>query len=214
LRIVASPGDETFVFSIDAVRRAIGGLVANPIHEHFAGYLAVLRAMRLNNGAPAKSADIVELHERYLKAQGAPAKSPYIRPFKSRGQGLELFNSNVAGSYAPSSIRTKGKLTTVLDVQGSGKSATYGVHPNHASAALTSLLSGHKVPATSLAAFLYRDYGFKLEKREVARVRTLFRDEFGLRASVHDEQTVFNTLFEDDSANFKDTDLEGVSAGG
>lgn len=190
------------------MRKAIQQLLANPIHEHFAGYLAVLRAQRANPGQPARSMDINEFHDRYLFAADAPRRSPYIRPFKSRGRGIELFNANVAGSYAPSSLRAKGKLIDVLDVQGSRQLATYNLRSNHAKAALDGLLKGHKVPAISLAAFLYRDYGLKLEEPAVTRVLTVFRDEFGLRASEPSEGTVFNTLFEDDSQSFQDSDLQ------
>jgi hypothetical protein len=58
-----------------------------------------------------------------------------------------------------------------------------------------------------MASFLYRDYGFVLQAPKIASIVTIFRDEFGLRASVPEERAVFDKLFSDDSAAFQDADL-------
>ncbi|WP_375462957.1 hypothetical protein [uncultured Methylobacterium sp.] len=211
--MAAGPGSgETYAFTKDAVLRAIANLSAHPIHEHFAGYLAILRALRANGGHPARAADINEFHDRYLRAEGHPDTAPYVRPFKSRGKGLEPFNANVAGSYAPSSLRSKGKLIDVIRVDGTHRSATYDLLDDHAGAALDRLLKNNKVPVVSLTAFLYRDYGFRLEARDIQRTVALFRDEFGLRPDTSSEAATFDLLFADDSLNYQDGDLEAVQA--
>ncbi len=203
--------DDAYVFTKEAVLRSIAELEQGHIHEHFAGYLAVLRALKANKGLPALSADITDFHDRYLKVIGAPNKTPYVRPFRSRGHGLEVFNSNVAGSYAPSSLRSRGKLIDVIEVQGQGREAKYGLRPNHAPIARDRLLT-KKIPVGALVAFLYRDYGFHLEHPDVENVVTLFREEFGLSVTSNEENEVFETLFGDDLTNFSPADLEVLGA--
>lgn len=202
----------TYVFTKQAVLRSIRKLEQCQIHEHFAGYLAILRAIKNNKDLPVRSADITEFHDRYLRVIGAPERAPYVRPFKSRGQGLETFNANVAGSYAPSSLRAKGKLIHVIEVTGERRGATYGLRRDHARLAFDRLLTC-KVPIGALTAFLYRDYGFRLAKPEVSRVVRLFREEFGLSPDDPAEQEVFEVLFVDDLADFFEADLEVQAVG-
>lgn len=201
---------KTYVLSVDAVRRAITRLEAHPIHEHFAGYLALLRAKRAG-ASPVHMSDILEFHDRYLRVVDAPDEAPYVRPFKSRGKGLEQFNRNVAGSYAPSSVRQNGKMGQVIEVTGQRQSAAYDLRPNHATLAFDIFLGHNKVPITSLAAFVYRDYGFVLDEPKMSAVRDLFRDEFGLRETEPAERTVFQTLFQDDASGFTDGDLQHLA---
>lgn len=198
----------TYVFTKEAVLRAIAKLEEQPIHEHFPGYLAILRARQANQGLPIRLPDITELHDRYLRVVGAPDKSPYVRPFKSRGRGLELYNPNVAGSYGPSSLRAKGALKDVIEVIGENRNASYELKPNHAIVAQKNLLKGRKVPVTALTAFLYRDYGFYLDIPTVSNIVRIFRKEFGISEETEDQKAVFDTLFTDDVHEYKDSDLE------
>jgi len=62
--------------------------------------------------------------------------------------------------------------------------------------------------AGGAAAFLYRDYGFRLASPEVPRLIKLFRNEFGLSANISEEAQVFDMLFLDDAEFFKSSDLE------
>jgi hypothetical protein len=210
---VAEPTEQqTYVFTKSAVVRSIRKLETCHIHEHFAGYLAILRAVKSNNAQPIRSADITEFHDRYLRVVGASEKAPYVRPFKSRGEGLETFNANVAGSYAPSSLRAKGKLIEVIDVRGERQGATYSLRADHATLARSRLLTS-EVPVGALTAFLYRDYGFRLDQPDVRRIIKLFREEFRLSPDPQAEQEAFALLFVDDSADFTSADLEVPSEG-
>lgn len=204
---------DTYVFTKAAVVRSVSKLKQLQIHEHFAGYIAILRAIKNNRSLPVRSADITEFHDRYLRVLGASEKAPYVRPFKSRGHGIETFNANVAGSYAPSSLRSKGKLIDVIEVNGERRGAIYSLRDNHASQALDRLLNAKKVPVGALAAFLYRDYGFRLTKPEVPSVVRLFREEFGLSPDNPAEQKIYEMLFSDDLADFTSVDLEVLAAG-
>jgi len=202
----ASEASQTYVLTTEAVRKAISNLEHRFIHQHFAGYLAILRAKRPHSGSSVHMSDILEFHDRYLRAADAPDDNPYVRPF-TQGHGLQQMNRNVAGSYAPSSIRGNGQIGKVVSVQGSGRGATYDLHNNHAALALKGFLQDQKAPAASMAAFLYRDYGFKLDDPKISSVVNLFRDEFGMRASEPAEKVVFETLFVDDSSLFEEADL-------
>ncbi|WP_127900546.1 hypothetical protein [Solirhodobacter olei] len=212
---MAEPSEpSTYVFTRDAVLRSIRLLETCKIHEHFPGYLAILRGLKsAEPGEPVRSKAIWDLHNRYLSVADENKQSVYVRPFASRGsRGLELFNPNVAGSYGASSIRARGKLSEVIEVEGEGASATYRLKDEHAKLARRFLLKG-KVPVGALAAFFYRDYGFRLDAREVSRVIDLFRYEFGLSEADPEERKVFDTLFADDADSFTPEDLEMLQGG-
>lgn len=210
---MAEPAEQLYVFSKDAVLRSIATLEQQPIHEHFSGYLAILRALTIGKGLEAvKVTDIREFHERYLHVLGAPDRSPYVRPFKSRGKGLALFNPNVSGSYSPASIRADRPLAEVVEIHGTNREASYTLKDGHAAAAFKNLLRERKVPVGALVAFLYRDYGFRLEQPSIETVAELFRQEFGLTGSVG--TPTFNALFFTDYGDFYEADFtlaeEGV----
>lgn len=197
---------ETYVFTKDAVQRAVESLVSQPVHEHFPGYLTILQSLRKSGEDIARSAEITAFHNRFMRVDG-DATSPYVSPFRSRGHGkLVRLNSNVAGSYAPKSLR-EGRLGAVVKVEGLGQGATYSLREDHASLASDRLLRGAKVPAVALAAFLFRDHGLILKRPAISNALSLFRNEFGLRSSVEDEAATFNLLFRDDSEDFADSDL-------
>lgn len=200
----------TYVFSIEAVRRAIKNLVAIPIHEHFAGYLAILHAVRGQGFPKIKPVEITTFHDRFLRVDGF-STFPYVSPFKSRGYGkLAQLNPNVAGSYAQSSLRPGKPLGEVIRIDGKGTSVTYSLRQDHALIASKQLLRGKKVSSVSLAAFLFRDYGFELEKREISRATVVFRDQFGLRENFNGEAQIFNILFDGDQSLFADSDLQTI----
>lgn len=212
--MAAGPGSgETYVFSREAVLRAISSLVSQPVHEHFPGYLTILQSLREGDDDVVRSAEITTFHNRYMRVDG-DAKAPYVSPFRSRGHGkLVRLNSNPAGSYSPKSLR-EGRLGAVINVEEVGQGSTYSLKEEHAALAAERLLRGAKVPAVALAAFLFRDHGFHLEAREIARVLGVFRDTFGLRADVKEEAETFDLLFRDDSDEFSDGDLKTLQEEG
>lgn len=197
----------TFVFTRDAVRRSMAALQANPNHEHVPGYLAIMRAKADGNGLPGRSSDITEVYDRYLRVADAPEKFPYVRVFKSRGTGVKLSNENVAGSYAISNRRAGGPFFEVVDVTGDRRDTEYNLPTDHAAKALKHLLKGFKLPITALTAFMYRDYGFRLEVPTVPAAVQIFRREFGLGDQWKSEKQAFETLFVDDSEQFTNSDI-------
>jgi hypothetical protein len=199
---------DIYVFGVDAVRKSIDSLLKNKNHEHVPGYLALLRSQKTRVGTPSQISDIVGVYDRYLKVLDTEGDRPYLRPFVSRGRNI-WFNDNVSGSYAPSNVKADpGPFFRVVDVGGSGINTTYSLPVDHAARASLHLLKGHRLPVTALTAFLYRDYGFRLEAPSVASTVALFRDEFCLRADDAVQSNVFNSLFFDDAAEFSAADLE------
>ena len=198
---------DIYVFSIDSVRKSISSLLKNKNHEHVPGYLALLRSQKVRVGTPSQISDIVDLYDRYLKVLDVKGDRPYLRPFVSRGKNI-WFNDNVSGSYAPSNVKADpGPFFRVIDVSGSGLNTTYSLPSDHAARAAQHLLKGHKLPIVALTAFMYRDYGFRLDMPSVNSAVVLFRDEFCLQADDPTQSNVFDTLFYDDAAEFTTADL-------
>lgn len=212
--MVEATDEPIYVFTKEAVLRSIRTLEDARIHEHFPGYIAILRGAKLAGpGEPIRSRAIWDLHNRYMSVEGSQERSIYVRPFKSRGKrGIEIWNPNVAGSYGASSIRARGKLSEVIEVEGEGPNAVYALKDGHAALARQFLLKV-PIPVGALAAFFYRDYGFHLDTPDLARVIAIFRDEFGLSPTIEEEQKIFDALFLDDAASFKPEDLEQLHEG-
>jgi hypothetical protein len=200
-------GNPIYVFTKDAINRAVAKLTLNPTHEHVPGYLAIMRAQAGQSDLPGRSSDIVNVYDRYLRIQGGTEKQPYVRPFMSRGKGLKMSNRNVAGSYAISNRRAGGPYFQVVDVTGEKQDTEYRLTNDHANLAMTHLLQGNKLPIVSTTVFFYRDYGFELETPAVRAVAKLFRAEFGLQEAAPAQKSAYDTLFYDDSLGFSDEDL-------
>jgi hypothetical protein len=181
-------------------------LSATPAHEHFAGYLGLLEADRRGKGGLHRSRDIKDFHQRYLTVAGLKTTSPFFSPVRNTDAGeVKPFNKNVAGSYAPSSLRPDGPFMAAVDVKGKGQGVTYSLMPDHANVASGSMLGGKRVQAVALAAYLFRDYGF--EERNLQAVLDTFRDRFALRAQHTDESATFAALFDPSLDGFADEDL-------
>lgn len=150
-----------YVLTLDAVRRAITTLKPLTIHETFPAYLhlrrraAVLR--RFTDLAPDWKA---EPHD-WLSVPGGPANKPYFRPFTSRGSKPDSFwlNDNLAGSYAPSSLR--GLRYLYVDSNDTYHLPTHPDGSPNAAVIRSEVLGGHAIPAWVVAAFLFRNRSFE-----------------------------------------------------
>ena len=203
------PGS-TYVFTKDAVRRAMDRLSTTPAHEHFAGYLALLEAERHTKGGLHRSRFIKDFHQRYLTVAGLKDAMPYYSPVRNPDAGeFKPFNKNVAGSYAPSSLRPDGPFMDAVDVRGKGQGVTYSLRSDHATVVSGSMLGSKRLQALALAVYLFRDYGF--EARSLLAVLDTFRDQFALRANHADEAETFDALFDPSLDGFADDDLVPVA---
>jgi hypothetical protein len=207
------------VLDPQVVQQALSRLIEIKVHPHFVGYLSVLRTARAAGKQENLHPDFADFFERFLKVSGAPAQRPYLQPFadsKIKGKRWSpFFNVNVAGSYAPSSLREDvAPFLKVVTIKGYRAKATYSLDPDHNARALKHLLHGKKLPVASLAIFLYRDYGFNFSSWNQASVINAFRDEFGFRDSEAKEQAAFDLLLHDDSSQFDLTKVHEVEGSG
>lgn len=182
------------VLTLVAVKAGIDTLQSQRIHEQFPAYLHLrqrgLAAESLNNIEPVWH-EVGEL----LWMPGGPPTKPHYRPFSSRNlkdPSGYWFNENLAGSYAPSSVRSTSRF--MLNQTGNG----FALPPDHAQQAVRVLLKGTKVPAWALAAYYLRNYGFTFEgDGEYGDLVQAFKEQF-----LFDQDTDFDTLFEDEEPQF------------
>lgn len=185
----------------DVVQAALESLRSAAIHSHFAGYLCVKKGYRDHPNLPVQSKEFKIFFDTYLAVAEAPLGKPYVRIFtEGNPSATKWINSNVAGSYAPSSIRPDKPLGNVIKVVGKGNNAEYQLVPDSAAAALSHLLNGARISPLDLATFLYRDYSFDELTRPVDLVH-IFTDEFGFSAVNSHGKEEFDTLFYMDDAD-------------
>lgn len=113
----------------------------------------------------------------------------------------------MAGSYAPSSLRDVSPFQQVVSISGSRRRSTYSLVQDHATNAKKYLLFGKSLAVVSLAVFLYRDYGLQLKSQYSDALVSVFRDEFGFRSEVAQENAAFKKLFHVDSLRYPSEEL-------
>lgn len=144
------------------VTRCIGYLRRQKTHRHFAGYLCLCYTAALEGKTEKLKPGFKAFFDRFLTVGEAPESTPYLVPFNESGsaEANVWLNSNVAGSYAVSSLRPQAPLRRVAELFGTGKSATFTLVDEHENACLDYLLSGHTMNVYALAGFLFRDHSF------------------------------------------------------
>ena len=192
-----------------AVRLSLSRLIATKVHPNFAGFLCITREACKKNSTTSLKPNFKSFFDQFFKTDGAPDDKPYVMPFaESRGADWSpFFNRNVAGSYAPSSLRPVSPLRQVVEVSGSRGEATYSLVTSYADKARSYLLFDKPIGIWSLAIFLYRDYGFHLMREGIEGLVSTFREEFGFRPNTIYEKLAYDKLFEDDSSAFQMNEL-------
>ncbi len=183
---------EVYVLTLEAVRWAIQELQSQPIHPFFLAYLH-LRQRAAEQGSTEEIQPQWEQIGQYLRVPGGPPGKPYYRPFVStKGSDPARFwlNQNLAGSYAPSSLRSLPRK--VVGIEGNH----FSLLPNHAQAAKEHLLKEIRVSAVALAAYFYRDFGFTVADREPtpADLVEVLRQDFLFGSGEPDFAALFVTL--------------------
>lgn len=184
----------TYCLNVDAVKESISDLRGRSLHPSLAGYLCIKLELRRSPKGASVSPSFKKFFDNFLAVPGGPA--PYLVPFKETGspESSPWFNANVAGSYAPSSIRDTSRILKVCSLDRASK--RFSLLNGHAGLALQHLAASQKIPVLSLATFLYRDFSF--EAPELPRAELLiaeFREEFGYRENVTREAAEFSALF-------------------
>ncbi len=188
----------------EVVAECLALLRKERIHPNFAGYLCLKRASS-NNGIELNlRSNFKEFFDSFLRVPDAPSSKPYAMPFcdTAPSEANKWFNSNVAGSYAPSSIRAGSPFDRVVKAEtGQGKKPFYSLNDNHWELAYAHLGFGKKIPVVPLAVFLYRDFAVEVENEPTTRdLVEIFRDEFGYTSATSQRADIeFQYLYFDDS---------------
>lgn len=174
----------TFVLGSGVVRWAIDQLVGQRIHPFFPAYIAIRRAAGQRESLEGIHPRWEDL-EQFLRVPGGPPRKPNFRPFwhQSSAAGQHWLNANLAGSYAPSSVRTVPRRVIALDNSGG-----FALGEHHWELAREHLLFKDRLSATALCAFLYRDFGFTTDGRspQPDDLIEIFRHDFGYHTGIDD----------------------------
>jgi len=197
------------VLSPEFVDASVAELLAARIHPHLAGYLCLVRTAARDGTTSHLPGEFKDFFETFLRVPNGTEELPYLRPFWNKGSDVRAWNQpNVAGTYAPSSIRPGMPFDVVVEIDGTGRAATYSLRANHAQLALENLAGGCPIPVAPLAAFLYRDYGFDIEgEPSLSAVVRVFRYEFGYEDHEPGPNDDFATLFVDETGAGSTSDL-------
>jgi|HubBroStandDraft_2_1064218.scaffolds.fasta_scaffold08098_2 hypothetical protein len=179
----------------EVVADCLRHLRARRIHEHFPGYLCLKQTAAFRKRNDGLVPDFKAFWDRYMRVAGAPARAPYVRAFlQPAPTPLNVwFNENVAGSYAPSSLRGVGAILKVATLDS--KFGQWSLHPDHAKLARRHLLNNDPLPILDLVGFLYRNYGLVNESGSAADFVEAFRVEFGYDTTSGNEE--FSMLYAD-----------------
>lgn len=185
------------------VTLAVQTLRASKIHPTFAGYLCLKRAERLAGSSKDLRPAFREFFDEYLRPSNGTDGRPYLRPFSSTGDlsSEPWMNQNVAGSYAPSSLRERSPFRRIFSIsQGASPNQfSWSFADASAEIAKRELLHNSRIKAWALAVYLYRDFLFESEDgtESLADLIGVFRDEFAFRQAEPGEASQFSMLFDD-----------------
>ena len=142
---------------------------------------------------------VLTFFQTFFLVGNHPLGAPYIKPFteqKASNKSLWL-NENVAGSYAPSSLRPDQPFRQVVSIQ----EKKYSLPPDHAQRAFEHLLYSIPVQVADLAVVLYRDFGLLGDSFTINDLINVFSYEFGYSDESGDEPNQdFHGLFSRQSA--------------
>lgn len=189
----------------EIVARSLARLREQKTHTLFAGYLYLqyraTQLRRINDLKPA----FLPFFKQFFQVANNPLGTPYIKIFTEHHASEKnlWLNENVAGSYAPSSLRPDQPFRKVVSIENK----TWSLYPDHAVRALKYLLFSKPVQAADLAVVLYRDYGLFGEAMTVEALVGIFAYEFGYANKPGDEPDEnFQKLFSLQTAQNWDED--------
>jgi len=139
------------------VAQCLARLRQQQTHTLFAGYLHLQQQASLLGRSHDLRPDFLSFFKRFFQVGNAPLGTPYIKPFTEQHPSTKnlWLNENVAGSYAPSSLRPGQPFRKVVEIDG----REYSLPIDHAQRASQYLLYSERVTVAELAVFLYRDFG-------------------------------------------------------
>lgn len=183
-----------YVLEPAVVQEAIRKLIESPVHRMFPGYLSLKQQAGIHGRDDNLPFPYTEFFNQYLRVPGGD--KPYLVPFTpSEDPSDETLwvNDNVAGTYAPSSLRIDSPFTKVVEVEEAGHNSRWRLQPNHWQLARHHLCDGQTIPAESLAVFLFRDCAFETEDPSAYTLIKAFEEEFGYEVSGPQFTTLYHT---------------------
>ncbi len=186
----------------EAVAESLRRLKEQKVHRTFAGYLSLKRAATAYGSTDnLESRAFKDFFEAFLRVSDATEQKPYFVPFSdsATSDANRWFNRNVAGSYAPSSLRPVSPFRRVVRIEG----LRYSLADRHWESALQHLALGTRVPVLPLSTFLYRDYTFLGEEPTAADLLSVFREEFGYTIASFEtaDEEYHHLYYEDEDIN-------------
>ncbi len=184
----------------NAVAESFWRLRERNIHPNFAGYLCLKRTAARDGTVTGLRPNFKEFFETFLRVPGGPEDRPYLKPFPSDAK--LWFNENVAGSFAPRSLRPASPLRQIIDID---EDRRYSLVDGHWELARALLASDNRIPALPLAVFLYRDYAL-LGDDPPADIVRVFKEEFGYTDSLESGEEEYQHLYHEDGDVAASTD--------
>lgn len=143
----------------------IASLRERSVHPYFPAYLH----LRQRGAAQGTLSDLQPEWDElstFLQVRNAPSRHPHFRPLTlaAGSSDQEWLNVNLAGSYAPSSLRAGQPPLQVVEL-GSGR-GRLSLREKHWELARKHLLKDEKLPLIPLAGFILRDFGFETDGDE------------------------------------------------
>jgi hypothetical protein len=177
-----------FVLTREAIRAAWHALIAAKGHSHFLGYMCLRESAAKAGKETELEPNFKKFFERYFSAGGLTSSHPYLHPFARTSTQY----SNVAGSYARSSLREVAPLREVAELRDDD---TWTLRENHPAIARRVMLSEQPLPGLAFATFIYRDFGFSEDSATSEALQRIFRADFGLQ-----DEATYTALFGKPSA--------------
>jgi len=179
-----------WLLSAEVVREAVELLTKEKIHQLFVLYLNLRRRAHQLGRFVQLDIDTDQIHD-WLDVPGGPPDKPHFRPFNPTGNGQPAafwLNRNLAGSYAPSSLRDAWRML-FMDEEGTYRLPVDATGSPDPAPIAKSLLADTQIPAWAVAAFIFRNFGFRVGPREgapgLSALLNTFRDYFGWTSSAN-----------------------------
>lgn len=170
-----------YVLPPETVQTCLHRLIDEPIHRMFPGYLCLQQQAAQENRTTRLSFPYNEFFDDYLRVR-ENSDRPYYVPFtqaQNPSLGELWYNNNVAGTYAPSSLRSTAPLMEIAEIEEGGHNSKWGIAEHHWELARHNLCEGIQVPVESLAAYLLCDYALEANEPSAYTLVETFNEEFG-----------------------------------
>lgn len=159
------------------VAQSLARLREQRTHTLFAGYLYLQRRASLLGRIEDLQPEFLPFFKHFFFVDNHPLGAPYIKPFTEQTASTKnlWLNENVAGSYAPSSLRPDQPFRQVVNIEGK----RYSLPVDHAQRAFKHLLYSTPVEVADMVVVLYRDFGLLDEVVTINDLIAIFAYEFG-----------------------------------